>query len=456
MKIPGASLPKKSGPTPQGEQTSRRKIRYLAQSVALEETGNPLLAKLVIGTVSLTVLTFTLWAAITRIDEIAVTMGKVVPTGQVQVVQHPSGGVVSAIMVREGDEVVVGQPLIVLDVTSLKTELKEMRLREMSLHLQSLRLLAFANQEKLRFSPVEPDYKSLVLDQEQVYQSQIQARNETVQILQSRIRQKQSEADLLNKQEITMVAKIRLLKEEYQLRKKLTERGLSSKMSFLEIQRNLNQAEGDLSQIVSKKKLTNDALDESQISLRELDAQLINQAMTEMSVVRSELIQVKESLKRLVSRVEGARITAKAAGIVQSLNVNSMGGVVAPRAVLLEIVPLDRELIIESRITSRDIGHVKINQPVSIKFIAYDFARYGGISGILKQISPTTFLDERGEPYYKAVITLDATHVGPAEHARPVFPGMTVQANIMTGNKTIMEYLLKPIYTSVQQALQER
>lgn len=456
MKVPKTPLEKSPGPTPLGKQTSRRKIRYLAQSVALEETGNPFLAKLVIGTISFIVLTFTLWAAVTKIDEIAVTTGKVVPTGQVKVIQHPDGGVISAILVREGDVVTQGQTLIILEITSLKTELKEMHLREMSLQLQAQRLLAFANQKKLPSSNVDPDYESLVLDQKKVYHTQVQARDETIKVLQSRIRQRQSDVNLLNNQENTLVTKVKLLQEEFELRKKLTERGLSSRMSFLEIQRKLNQAEGELAQIVSKKKLTADALDESRLNLRELNAKLTNQAMTEMSSVRSELIQVQEALKRLTNRVNGARITTKVAGVVQSLNVHSTGGVVAPRAVLLEIVPLDRELIIESRISSRDIGHVKVNQPVKVKFIAYDFARYGGISGWLQQISPSTFLDERGEPYYKAIITLDSTHVGPDSNVRPILPGMTVQANIMTGNKTIMEYLLKPIYTSVQQALQER
>lgn len=456
MRPPGTPLKSMSSPTPLGNQTSRRKIRYLAQSVALEETGNPFLAKLVIGTISLIVLTFTFWASITRIDEIAVTMGKVVPIGQVQVVQHSEGGVVSAILVREGDSVTVGQPLLFLDVTSLNIELKEMQLREMSLRLKSRRLLAFANQKELAFFRVDPDYQSLLLDQKKVYQSQVRARDETIKALQSRIQQKQNEIDLFSKQEETLVTKLALLQEEFKLRKNLTERGLSSKMSFLQIQRELNQARGDLSQTVSKKKLTRNALKESQISLRESDAQLTNQAMTEMSAVRSELIQVQEVLKRLVNRVNGARITAKVAGVVQRLNVNSPGGVVAPRAVLLEIVPLDRELVIESQISNRDIGHVKANQPVSVKFIAYDFARYGGVSGWLQQISPTTFLDGQGEPYYKAVITLDSSHIGLDPGAYPILPGMTVQANIMTGNKTIMEYLLKPIYTSVRQALQER
>lgn len=456
MKVPGIPRASAPGPTPLGKQVSRRKIRYLAQSVALEETGNPLLAKLVIGTVGVVVVTFMIWAAVTRIDEIAVTVGKVVPTGQVQVVQHLNGGVVAEILVREGDAVSEGTLLIRLDASSLEMELQEMRLREMALRLQAQRLYAFATQQEPAFPDVGPDYENLVMDQHSVYRAQVQARTEAAHVLQSRIQQKQNEVELLSKQETTLATKVTLLREEFALRKRLTERGLSSKVSFLEIRRTLNQAEGDLAQIALKNQLTRHALEESQVNLRELVAQLSSQAMTEMSAVRAEHAQVQEALKRLESRVEGTQITAKVAGIVQSLGVHSPGGVVAPRAVLLEIVPLDRELVVEARVSGRDIGHVKANQPVNVKLTAYDFARYGGVSGWLRQISPSTFLDERGEPYYKAVIVLDKAYVGSDAFSRPILPGMTVQANIMTGNKTIMEYLLKPIYTSVQQALQER
>lgn len=456
MRIPGAPLRMASGPTPLGEQPSRRRIRYLAQAVALEETGNPLLAQMVVGTVSVIVLLFVIWAALTHVDEVAMATGSVVPSGKVQVVQHMEGGVVEAILVREGDRVHVDQPLIRLDATNLKTELHEMRLREMSLSVQSQRLLAFANDEPLKFPAYGPEYHGLILDQERVYQSQVLARDEKNSALQSLIRQKQADIHLLDEQERTITEKISILKEEFELKKRLTERGLSSKMRFLEAQRELNQAEGERMQIVAKKQQMRNVVEESQINLRELNAQLSRQAMTEMSAANAELVQVQEAVKRLSSRVEGTVITAKVEGIVQSLNVNSLGGVIAPRAVLLEIVPMDRELIVEAHISGRDVGHVKVDQPVTVKFTAYDFARYGGISGRLRQISPTTTADERGEPYYKGTIVLDASYVGEDPKLRPVMPGMMVQASIQTGYKTILEYLLKPIYTSVRQALQER
>ena len=456
MSDPTPTIRQLDGPTPVGDLVSRRRIRYLAQSVVLEETGNPRLAQLMILTVSLTVLAFCVWAVFTRIEEVASTTGRVVPSGQVQVVQHSEGGVVAAILVEEGDEVTSGQPLLRLETASLLTELQEMRLREISLRLQSERLSAFVNREPPEFSDVGPDYAGLVADQERFFQSQTAARTRQIRVIESRIRQREAELEQLGEQIRTQRKKVRLLEEEFRLREKLTERGLSSKMRFLEIQRDVNQSVGDLSKLETEERRSRDALAESLNSLTELDARLTNQAVSEMSVVRSELAQVQEAVKRLQSRVDSAEIRAKVAGVVQSLNVHSPGGVIAPRAVLLEIMPRGRELVVETQISSRDIGHVKPGQMVGVRFTAFDFARYGGVEGILTQISPTTFLDEKGQPYYKGLVTLSRFRVGPEHNSRPILPGMTVQANIKTGDKTVMEYLLKPIYISVGQALQER
>ncbi|MBF0116058.1 MAG: HlyD family type I secretion periplasmic adaptor subunit [Magnetococcales bacterium] len=456
MRAPGSPLKSSIAPTPLGEQPSRRKIRYLAQSVALEETGNPFLAQMVVYTVTSIIFLFLVWAAVTRVDEVAMANGSVIPTGKVQVVQHNDGGVVEEILVQEGDVVRSGQVLIRLDTTSMRIELKELQLKETSLSAQSQRLYAFANHEKLEFVPPATHSENFMADQRKVYEAQVLAREEKSSSLSSLIRQKQADLALLGEQEKTLLVKLGYLQESFALKKSLTERGLSSKMRFLDAQTELNQVQGELRQIQTKKRQMKNVLEESEINLRELDAQLTKQALTEMGTVRAELAQVEEMIKRLSNKLGGMEIKAKVDGIVQSLSANSRGGVITPRAVILELVPLDRALIVEAKISGRDIGHVKVGQPVGIKFTAFDFARYGGVGGTLQQVSPTTVPDDRGEPYYKGTILLEASHVGPDPALRPIMPGMMVQASIQTGNKSILEYLLKPIYASVQQALQER
>jgi membrane fusion protein, adhesin transport system len=136
--------------------------------------------------------------------------------------------------------------------------------------------------------------------------------------------------------------------------------------------------------------------------------------------------------------------------------VHTVGGVIPPGAIITEIVPLDKELVVEAKIQPRDVGHVRIGQPVTVKVTTYDFSRYGGITGELKDVSASTFLDEQGEPYYKGIVELDRNYVGKDPMHNRVMPGMTVQADIKTGKKTLFSYLLKPVYSSVSTAFRER
>ncbi|MBF0185922.1 MAG: biotin/lipoyl-binding protein, partial [Magnetococcales bacterium] len=222
MRAPGSLLKNITAPSPLGEQPSRRKIRYLAQSVALEETGNPVLAQVVVMTVASIVLLFLLWAGITRVDEVAMANGNVIPTGKVQVVQHSEGGVVEAILVREGEVVRVGQVLLRLDTTSMRIELKELQLKEASLAAQAQRLAAFANHQKLEFSPPATHYDNFVIDQRKIYEAQVLAREEKSSSLASLIRQKQADLALLDEQEKTLLIKLTFLQESFDLKKRLT------------------------------------------------------------------------------------------------------------------------------------------------------------------------------------------------------------------------------------------
>ena len=190
------------------------------------------------------------------------------------------------------------------------------------------------------------------------------------------------------------------------------------------------------------------------MSFREEQAR--EQALAELSESANELIQVEEALIEAKDRVRRLDIVTPVRGIVKGLRVHTVGGIVPPGEVISEIVPLDEELIIEAKIQPRDVGHVRFGQPVTVKVTTYDFARFGGISGELKDVSASTFLDEQGEPYYKGIVSLDKNYVGSDPGQNRVMPGMTVQADIKTGKKTLFSYLLKPVYSSVSTSFRER
>lgn len=439
-----------------GIRIGDRQTRYLAQSVILEEAGNAGLVRLALYTVSAVVALFIAWSAVTRVDEVAATIGEVVPSGQVQVVQHLEGGIISRILVKDGQGVEAGQPLLRLDPVSAVAELEQIRARRAGLVLKSERLRAIASGREPNFSGVDGSYKALIDDQHALYAGQMAAREGRRAVLDSQLRESLARFSAYGGRERTLSSNLKLVEEELALREGLFSKGVTSKTEYLAIQREANQARGDLENLMAQREETKEGVSELRNRLRQLDSDLRESSLIELGEATRELAEVGQTLGKLEDRVRRLDITAPVKGTVKGLNAHTIGGIIAPGGVVLEIVPFERELIVETRITTRDIGHVAVGQPVTVKVLTYDFARYGSISGTLTNISATTFIDDDGEPYYRGIISLEKDHVGADPRLNRVLPGMTIQADIGTGSKTVLEYLLKPVYASVNQSFRER
>ncbi len=176
-----------------------------------------------------------------------------------------------------------------------------------------------------------------------------------------------------------------------------------------------------------------------------------------MGTVTAETSQVQELIHQLEDRFNRLQIVSPVRGYVKDIKIKSKGGIVPAGGIVMEVVPIDDELRVETRISTKDVGHVNLGQPVTVKVASFDFARYGSVSGVLDNISATTYIDEtNGAPYYKGIVKLDTPYVGEDPEQNKIVSGMTVQADIMTGEKTLSQYLLKPIYVSLQQSFRER
>lgn len=433
-----------------------RQTRFLAQSVILEESGGSGLIRWAIIAISLAICAFIGWAAITNVDEIAVTSGEVVPTGRVQTIQHLEGGIISEIMVEEGGVVEKGQSLIHLNPTSAAAEFAQQTARLASLQLHSERLRAIGEQREPDFSFLGREYSNLLADQVSIYRSSLEASENRRGVVHDQIKQREAELSIFREQEETLLRKLEYLQEELVMRESLYKQGLTSRLVYLDVQKEVNDAVGDLAKLTSERKKSAEGLEEALSRLTELESDTRETALGEMGDLAAEIASLKEAISRSRDRVNRLDIRAPVRGIVKGLVANTIGGVVPPGGLLMEIVPLDEELVVETRITTRDVGHVKVGHPVSVKVSTYDFARYGGIDGTLEDISAATFLDEKGEPYYKGRVTLAQNYVGGNPDKNLVMPGMTVQADINTGQKTLLEYLLKPIVSSVNESFRER
>ena len=433
-----------------------REARLLAQSVVLEEAGVPGLVRLTVLAIAIVVTAFIVWSSFTQVDEVANAAGEVVPAGQLQAVQHLEGGIIAGISVADGDFVERGDVLVRLDPAGATAELKQMRARLVGLVLQAERLRAFAEERDADFALVGPEYADQAADQRAIFEIQSASRNSQRAVLESQIQQRQSGVALYKEQEATLKQVMDILKQELDLRRPLVEKGLATRTEFLEVQREVTQAYGDYVKLQGEWQLAAKDLAEARSRLAELETTLREEALSQMGAVTAELAQVREAVAKLDDRANRLEIRAPVRRIVKGLQAHTIGGVIAPGALVLEIVPMDKELIVEARVATTVVGHIEVGQPVTVKVLTYDYARYGGISGRLRSVSASTFVAEDETPYYKAVVELDRNYVGGNADRNLVLPGMTVQADIKTGRKTLLQYLLKPVYSSINEAFRER
>jgi HlyD family secretion protein/adhesin transport system membrane fusion protein len=396
------------------------------------------------------------WSATTEIKETAITFGQVMPTSAVNKIQHLEGGIIEQIMVRDGDLVEKGQVLVRLKADGAQAELSQTETRLGNLQLEAERYRALAEGREPDFTTLMVQYPELAQNQDEIYRIQTELDANQSEILEVQIKERNAELAQLSEQEATLRKSVDLLSQEVTMRRSLYEQGLNSKVLFLNIQRELNEAQGNLSGVIAEKARARETIAEANLRLNELDKSQREEAITELGRLGGEIAQAREALRKVRDRVERLEIVAPTRGYIKGLQFTTIGGVIAPAQVVMELVPVDDVLIAETRISTEDIGHVHLGQPVTVKVSAFDFIRYGGIEGELVSISASTFVDEDGRPYYKGKVALDEDAVGEGAAAQKIIPGMTVQADIQTGERTLLEYLLKPVYVSLDQAFSER
>jgi HlyD family secretion protein/adhesin transport system membrane fusion protein len=440
-----------------GRRRRKQKILpYVADSILLEESGMPWLVRSSIYASASIVLLFIAWSAVTRTAEVSVAPGAITPTGSVQVVQHLEGGIVTEILVEEGEIVERDQTLVKLEPAAVGADLALVTGRQSALSMRAERLRAFIEDREPDFAGVDPAYAALAENQQQILAGQIAAREASRRVFLQQLSGQRSRLAGLGKQTETTRRHIALLKTELDARSGLAEKGLTSRFQLLRSQQEMNRAQGQLTQIEAEKEQITRAMAETRGRIAELDATTRADALTELDNVIDDLRDMEETSQKHDNRFRRLDIRAPVRGIVQTLNIHTIGGVVDPGETIVEIVPVDDELVAEVRLSPRDIGHITRGQTARLKFTTYDFARYGSVDGVLKSVSATTILDDEGQPYYKAIVQLNQNHIGPDSGRSPITPGMTLTAEILTDDRSLLQYLLKPIYRGVNEGFRER
>ena len=420
--------------------------RSLTQSISLAETRLPplfLFSVMLIGTI---LVLFIGWAAMTRVEETADASGQVVPSDYIQSIQHLDGGIIQKINVKEGDLVDAGQTLLLLDATNADADLGQMQARQQALQAQVVRLKSFVA------GNVD---QSLTAEENAILSSMVESRNGQENVLRDQIAQKQKELVALKSTRTALEKNVTLVEKQTAMHKQMAAQGIGSQLMAMNSERDLNEIQGQLGEVISQQNRANDAIREAQNRLHSLGADLKSDAMKNLGTVEAELAEVNKSIAKVKSAADRTTIKSPVRGIVKGLNVNTIGAVIEPGKVLMEIVPVDKEIEVEAMVSPRDIGHLKDGQPVKIKVSAFDFSRYGNVAGTLKNISASTFQNEDKESFYKAKIALNQNFVGKDAKRNLILPGMTVEANIVTGDKTVLQYLLKPLHVATSNAFHE-
>jgi membrane fusion protein, adhesin transport system len=415
---------------------------------------------LAIITTTMAILLLIGWASYTKIDETTKTFGEVVPKDKISIAQHLEGGIIRNIFVKEGEQVQQDDVLIELDATASVAELQQMQARAVVLNLDAHRLHDYLSLKPSQ-QAIKPENKTAanatdIVEQEfHLLNAQKQLRHDQKEVIHAQIQQDKEQLHSLKKQFDFLTTKLSLLeKERYIDQALLKEEELSAK-EYLHLLRDVNQTQAERNKIKGEYKRIKQSYYEKTNHLKQLDAELRESAYQQLVKTNAELLEVNNIVKKLMDTVKRTQIRAPVAGIVNGLDTH-IGNVVSSGSTLVEIVPQDTPLIVETQIDPRDIGHIHLGDTAKVKVLTYDFARYGTIPGKLVQLSASTFTDKKNNhKFYRGIVELDKQYVGNNPNQYRLMPGMSVEAEIVTGDKTVLQYLLKPVHVVMNNAFAE-
>ncbi len=435
---------------------SESDLRHLARADVLETTGSSGSPSRVIFLFCALITSLIAWSWVVDVTTSASAPGTVVPTGRVRMIQHLEGGLVSEIAATDGDIVGAGDLLIRFEPTLRTAELNQVRAREGALRIRLARLRAFIDDSEPDFARFETDYPELVAESRFALTGARDRLAGQIAVLTSRIDQQQKSIDVFDRQIANLTGQRALVQEAVDMREELFENGHGSRVAVIDAQLQLAQLQGAVTSAEVNREQTLSAIEEIRNQILELQVTERGRALDELESVTGQLAEVRETRQRFEDRVGRLEVRAPAAGTVHGSRVNTVGAVVEPAEVLMSIVPVDAVPIVESRIDPADVGHIRVGQPARISISGFDVRRYGTIDGRLAAISPTTFSDPEGRPYFRGEVELEQDYVEVAGVANQISPGMTVDVSIVTGKQTLFEYLTGPVYAALVTAFSER
>lgn len=415
----------------------------------------PLRARVLLRSIGFVVVIFLFWASVAQLDEVTRGEGKVIPSRQLQVLQSIDGGLVAEILVREGEVVQPDQLLIKIDETRFASSVKENLSQALALEARVARLRALSDGKAFVPPPsVLKEAPEIVEQERQLYIAKRDEMSAAVSIARQQLAQRQQELNEAQARRAQAAQGYELTSRELSVTKPLINSGAVSEVELLRLERDVSRYRGERDMASAQITRAQAAIGEAQRKIEEVELTFRNEAGRELSEAVGKLNGLTQSSVALSDRVTQSSIRSPVKGTVNRLLVNTVGGVVQPGKDMIEIVPLEDTLLLEARVQPRDIAFLRPGQPVMVKFTAYDFAVYGGLDGTLEHIGADTVTDEKGNAFYTVRVRTNRPGFGDAN--LPIIPGMVAEVDILTGKKSVLAYLLKPVLRAKSVALSER
>jgi adhesin transport system membrane fusion protein len=409
-----------------------------------------------VRTAVIVVVLFVLWASFAHVEEVTRGDGKVIPSKQLQVVQSFDGGIVSEILVQEGQVVDANQVLLKIDETRATSGVRESAAQGFALRARQARLRALAEGAAFQPPSVHPgndEEKRIVNEERRLFETRLSELHTLVAINEQQLQQRQQELSEMRARKSSAERQLELSQQELAKTKPLLATGAVSEVDILRLDREVSRARGETEQAGAQIARVQAAIGEAQRKKQETELTFRNEARKDLAEVMGKLNALNEGAVALADKVDKAQVRSPVRGRVQRLLANTVGGVVQPGKDIVEIVPLDDNLVLEAKVQPKDIAFIHPGQDATVKFTAYDFSIYGGLAAKVENISPDTVVDERGNAFYLVRVRTTQAHFN---DKMPIIPGMTAEVDVLTGKKTVMSYLLKPILKGKAYALRER
>jgi len=435
----------------------QKELHFLNSRSAAVLERTALQSRLFLWIMFLTIAVLLIWMDHTMVDEVVKGSGKIVPSGRIKSIQNLEGGIVKEILIKEGDVVKKGQPLLKMQDLFFSSTYEKNELKFDELYAKSLRLKAEAYSRSFQKPEnMTENLKNEIEKELSLYQSNLQQLDKSLSVIRAQIAQHEQNLKEAKEHYSELKEEMNLVQKQIDINAPMVKKKIISEIDFLKLQREKNRVQQDLTKTRHKIEETKAVINESKSKLDETKLAFENKAKEELNSIEAEMLRIRKSQAALKDKVSRTLVRSPVDGIVKKMYINTVGGVVKPGMKMMDILPTGDSLLVEVKIHPRDIAFIYPDQRAVIKVTAYDFAIYGGLVGKVVRISPDSITESDGKTYYQVWIETDKNFLGTKESPLKLIPGMVVNADIVTGKKSILDYILRPLLRTKENAFKER